>query len=124
MEAKRRPHNRLGFALQLMTVRYVGTFLDDPLQIPGELLDYLAEQLQIEDPSCVKSYGDRERPRSSTCGRFGRPTTGRSTPRERTSSASGSRAAPGQQVTARKRCSTRRSAGCGNDGFCCRAPRR
>lgn len=25
-----------------MTVRYVGTFLDDPLQVPVELLDYLA----------------------------------------------------------------------------------
>jgi hypothetical protein len=61
VEAKRRPHNRLGFALQLMTVRYVGMFLDDPLQVPVELLNYLAEQLQIDDPSCVKSYGEREK---------------------------------------------------------------
>jgi hypothetical protein len=44
-----------------MTVRYVGMFLDDPLQVPVELLNYLAEQLQIDDPSCVKSYGEREK---------------------------------------------------------------
>jgi hypothetical protein len=44
-----------------MTVRFVGKFLDDPPQVPSELLDYLAEQLEIEDSSCVKSYGDREK---------------------------------------------------------------
>ncbi|APU15087.1 MULTISPECIES: Tn3 family transposase [Actinoalloteichus] len=61
IESKRRDHNRLGFAVQLATVRYAGGFLDDPLDgVPVELVDYLAEQLGIADPSCVKSYGDRE----------------------------------------------------------------
>ncbi|MDT7725085.1 MAG: hypothetical protein QOI21_1661 [Actinomycetota bacterium] len=46
-----------------MTVRYVGTFLDDPLQVPVELLEYLAEQLRIVDPSCVKAYGERDKTR-------------------------------------------------------------
>jgi hypothetical protein len=30
IEAKRRSHNRLGFAVQLTTARYLGVFLDDP----------------------------------------------------------------------------------------------
>jgi hypothetical protein len=46
-----------------MTVRYVGTFLDDPLEVPVELLDYLAEQLAITDPSCVKAYAERDKTR-------------------------------------------------------------
>ncbi|WP_228000393.1 DUF4158 domain-containing protein [Nocardia australiensis] len=61
--ARRRDSNRLGFALQLVTVRYLGMFLPDPLDVPGELVDYLAEQLKIADPSCVKSYTDREKTR-------------------------------------------------------------
>jgi hypothetical protein len=58
--AKRRgDHNRLGFALQLTTARYLGTFLTDPLDVPTVVLDRLAGQLQIADPSCVKRYTER-----------------------------------------------------------------
>ncbi|WSV87561.1 DUF4158 domain-containing protein [Nocardia sp. NBC_01009] len=60
---RRRDSNRLGLALQLVTVRYLEMFLPDPLDVPGELVDYLAEQLEIADPSCVKSYIDREKTR-------------------------------------------------------------
>ena len=57
--AKRRGDaNRLGFALQLTTVRFVGTFLEDPLDLPSAVLDDLADQLGIDDPSCVKTYVD------------------------------------------------------------------
>lgn len=58
--ARRRDCNRLGFALQVVTVRQLGMFLADPLDVPPELIDYLAEQLGIEDSSCVKQYTERE----------------------------------------------------------------
>lgn len=51
--------SRLGFALQLVTVRSLGVFLADPLAVPISVLDYVAEQLQIADPSCVKRYVER-----------------------------------------------------------------
>ncbi|MDP1846378.1 MAG: Tn3 family transposase [Solirubrobacteraceae bacterium] len=52
-------HNRLGFALQLTTVRSLGLFLADPLEVPGVVLDYLASQLEIADASCVTRYTER-----------------------------------------------------------------
>ena len=62
--AKRRgDHNRLGFALQVVTARYVGTFLADPLEVPTEVVDYVAKQLDIADASCVKAYLEREKTR-------------------------------------------------------------
>jgi len=51
--------SRLGFALQLVTVRSLGTFLTDPLDVPTAVLDFVAEQLGIADPSCVKGYVER-----------------------------------------------------------------
>jgi hypothetical protein len=40
---------RLGFALQLVNGRWLGTFLEDPLDVPGVVLDFVTEQLQVED---------------------------------------------------------------------------
>ncbi|PZS28446.1 MAG: hypothetical protein DLM59_14675 [Pseudonocardiales bacterium] len=51
--------SRLGFALQLVTVRSLGLCLPDPLAVPISVLDSVAEQLQIADPSCVKGYLER-----------------------------------------------------------------
>jgi TnpA family transposase len=53
-------HNRLGFAVQLGTVRFLGTFLADPLEVPTSVLDYVAGQLDVVDPSVIKGYSERE----------------------------------------------------------------
>jgi hypothetical protein len=59
--AKRRgDHNRLGFALQVCTLRYIGVCLTaDPLDVPWSVVQYLAEQLGIEDAACAKRYTER-----------------------------------------------------------------
>jgi hypothetical protein len=61
--AHRGTHSRLGFALQLVTVRNLGRFLADPLAVPTPVVDYLAVQLGVGDPSCVKRYLDRRNTR-------------------------------------------------------------
>lgn len=57
---KRGEHNRLGFALQLGTVRYLGTFLEDPLEVPPQVLQTLAKQLYIDAIDGVSIYGTSE----------------------------------------------------------------
>jgi TnpA family transposase len=56
---RRGDHNRLGFAMQLTTVRYLGLFLPAPLAVPGEVVGYLAGQLKIADLACVGQYTER-----------------------------------------------------------------
>ncbi len=56
---KRGPHNRLGWAVQWGTVRMLGTFLADPGDVPHVAVEYVAEQLGVADPSCIKNYPDR-----------------------------------------------------------------
>jgi hypothetical protein len=57
---KRGAHNRLGFAVQLGTVRYLGTFLEDPLAVPQPVLRMLAQQLCIEVADKPSTYGAGE----------------------------------------------------------------
>lgn len=48
---KRGDHNRLGYAVLLCTVRYLGRFPDLTTIIPIAVIDFLAEQLHIENGS-------------------------------------------------------------------------
>jgi len=59
---RRGDHNRLGFAVQLATVRFLGTFLADPGDVPGEVVDYIVAQLDV-DAASMSTYTQREKTR-------------------------------------------------------------
>jgi TnpA family transposase len=54
--AKRWDHMRLGFAVQLGTVRFLGSFLDEPAAVPGGVAEHLAQQLGITNAGCLTRY--------------------------------------------------------------------
>ena len=56
---RRSDYSKLGYGLQLVTVRWLGTFLPDPLDVPVAVLDYVASQIGVADASCVKRYTER-----------------------------------------------------------------
>ena len=61
--------NRLGFALQLCMLRYLGFCPDKLTPLPAEVLEYLAKQLGI-DPNSLPDYGERAHTRTITCRQF------------------------------------------------------
>ena len=56
------PHNRLGFALQLCTLQFMGFVPEDLARIPPAVVEYVAEQIEVE-PILVK-YGVRVQTRT------------------------------------------------------------
>jgi TnpA family transposase len=57
---RQREHTRLGFAIQLGTVRFLGTFLPDPTAVPATVVAYMAQQLSIPDVACLAQYRTRD----------------------------------------------------------------
>ena len=44
---RRQDHNRLGMAVQLGTVRFLGTFLENPSEVPAGVVGHVVEQLVV-----------------------------------------------------------------------------
>ena len=58
---RREDYTRLGFAIQLGTVRFLGTFLTDPTVVPPGIVLHMSRQLHLADPTCLPRYLERPR---------------------------------------------------------------
>ncbi len=57
--SRRGDAQRLGFGVQIGTVRYLGVFLSDATAVPATAVAAIAAQLGIPDPTCLAHYAER-----------------------------------------------------------------
>jgi hypothetical protein len=72
----RRPANRLGFAVHLGLLRFPGRTLADAPEVPGRIVQYIAEQLGV-DPDVFEHYGERDNATDPTRAPLRGPRTAR-----------------------------------------------
>ena len=60
LSERRGEANKFGVALQLTSVRFLGTFLSDLTQIPINVQYFIAQQLSISSIEILKEYAQRE----------------------------------------------------------------
>jgi hypothetical protein len=53
---RRGDHMRLGFAIQLGTVRFLGTFLEDPCEVPASVVGFIGNQLGASIDGALEAY--------------------------------------------------------------------
>jgi hypothetical protein len=53
---RRGDHMRLGFAIQLGTVRFLGTFLEDPCDVPASVVGFIGNQLGASIDGALEAY--------------------------------------------------------------------
>lgn len=53
---RRGAHMRLGFAIQLGTVRFLGTFLEDPCEVPASVVGFIGNQLGASIDGALDAY--------------------------------------------------------------------
>lgn len=58
IQRHRGSHNRLGIAIQLGTLRFLGRGLTDIPFVPRQVIDHVATQLEI-NPKAFRQYGER-----------------------------------------------------------------
>ena len=57
---RRGDQNKLGFALQLTSARFLGAFLDDITLVPASVQNFVSRQLDVTDLSVLEHYAKRE----------------------------------------------------------------
>ncbi|WP_433444686.1 DUF4158 domain-containing protein [Nonomuraea sp. CA-141351] len=91
-----------------------GSFLEDPLDVPGTVLEFVAEQPEVEDPAKVKQYTERRETPFDHLRDIRRPYGWKDFAAGEPEFAAWVTARPGRRATARRRSSPMGWGGCGS----------